>query len=212
MSSNREPIESPTSSLPSRRPLPPGYIGSVFFWTSDVTSANPFASIDPFDIVGKTMRRARLSVSHPAATFDFTDGTTFQILVDGYDPAHPGVPKQLEMDPDLHALLTCKELLEITIIGCVLIDLHDKAFEQKPGPDGEEFRWGQQHRAIALKFGEEKPRWHCVWTITEDRDSEGICTFRNFSDLYLKQLTRTRGKKPDQTEHKTHLHPRGTWC
>src|ERR1700722_95200 len=55
--------------------------------------------IDPADLVGKVLTRVRRSPPHPTLTLDFSDNTTFQILVDGYDPVHRGIPKELVTDP-----------------------------------------------------------------------------------------------------------------
>ncbi|RDB24762.1 hypothetical protein Hypma_007693 [Hypsizygus marmoreus] len=164
---------SPTIPAHSRRPLPPDYIGA-----------------DPYDIIGKVLRSARRSSTHPSLTLNFADNTSFQILIDGYDPAHPGVPKELEMDLD--DLVTCGQIVELPVIGCTFTTLLDRAFEQKSGRDID--RWEQKHRGLALKFAEEVPRWRCIWAIMEDHDSTGTCTFRSYSDVYLENWRRFKGK------------------
>jgi len=44
--------------------------------------------VDPSLLVGKVLTRLSRSLKHPTLTLDFADNTTFQILVDGYDPVH----------------------------------------------------------------------------------------------------------------------------
>lgn len=44
--------------------------------------------VDPSLLVGKVLRKLSRSSKHPTLTLDFSDNTTFQILVDGYDPVH----------------------------------------------------------------------------------------------------------------------------
>lgn len=56
--------------------------------------------VDPSLLVGKVLTKISRSSKHPTLTLDFSDNTTFQILVDGYDPVHrcvyspPLVPKK----------------------------------------------------------------------------------------------------------------------
>jgi hypothetical protein len=44
--------------------------------------------VDPSLLVGKVLTKLSRSSKHPTLTLDFSDNTTFQILVDGYDPVH----------------------------------------------------------------------------------------------------------------------------
>ncbi|TFK68663.1 hypothetical protein BDN72DRAFT_820883 [Pluteus cervinus] len=153
--------------------------------------------IDPTDIVGKVLKRARRSPTHPALTLDFDDDTTVQVLVDGYDPHHPGIPKVLETDPFLEALLANGQLVDLTILDCAFITLCDAAF-QKSGTthDATETRWDQKHLALAFKFVGESPRWHCVWATLEEHDRTlGTCTFRSYDDVYLEMLQRSPKKR-----------------
>ncbi|KAF5380401.1 hypothetical protein D9615_004602 [Tricholomella constricta] len=154
------PLQSPTAPTHRRRPLPPNYIGA-----------------DPYDLIGKVLRRARQSAQHPAVTFEFSDNTSFQILVDGYDPMYPGIPKVLDMDSDLQALFNSGQPLDLPIIGCTFITLLDLAFEAKQN-HASDLRWEQQHRGIALKFAEDIPRWRCVGSTMEERDSTGIAALK----------------------------------
>lgn len=45
--------------------------------------------VDPSILVGKVLTRIRRSSKHPSMQLHFSDHTTYQILVDGYDPIHP---------------------------------------------------------------------------------------------------------------------------
>ncbi|KAG5638871.1 hypothetical protein H0H81_009174 [Sphagnurus paluster] len=167
--------ESPVHATPAthrRRPLPPNYIGA-----------------DPYDIVGKILTRARKSAHHPSVILEFSDNTSFQILLDGYDPVHPGIPKELEMDSELQAFFTSGQLLDLPIIGCTFTTFQDWAFESKAA---HEVRWEQKHFGIAFKFAEERPRWRCIWATMEERDTTGACIFRNYSDVYLEKARRPK--------------------
>ena len=135
---------------------------------------------DPALLVGKVLTRLNRSASHPVLTLDFADDTSFQILVDGYDPMHPGLPKSLEMDAALQALLDTagssgQARVNLTIKGCALITLTDKAFHADRSaaarPAGKfEQRWDQNHTGVALRFAEDGGAWHCVWATLADYD------------------------------------------
>ena len=173
--------------------------------------------IDPSILVGKTLRRARRSTRHPCVTMHFSDGSVYQILVDGYDPQYPGVPKELEMDAFLDRIFEFPQqqqqqnrkddvpstTLDLPIVGCRLVDLADKAFERRgPAPE-EQIRWDQRHLGLAFKFaGDESMskerggggsggggRWHCVYATLAVYDPElQMCVFRNFEDVYLESV------------------------
>jgi len=163
--------------------------------------------IDPSSIIGKVLKRVSRSSIHPVLTLDFTDNTTFQILVDGYDPMHRGVPKELEMDPLLTELFTQgpSSQMELTIVDCALITLSDKAFQRRqmtsdraPTNPHDVQQWDQHHLGVAFKFagenrGTETTRWHCVWATLEEYD-EGSCVFRSYDDVYLNKLQRSPRK------------------
>ncbi|GLB37629.1 hypothetical protein LshimejAT787_0406800 [Lyophyllum shimeji] len=142
-----KPAHTVLAPVHARRPLPPNYIGA-----------------DPYDMVGKVLRRVRRSSRHPSVTLEFSDNTSFQILVDGYDPMYPGVPKELEIDYELRALSNSDAPFDLPVIGCTLITLLDKAFERKLDDDARELRWDQKHLGIAFKFAEEAPRWRSTVT------------------------------------------------
>ncbi|KZT26715.1 hypothetical protein NEOLEDRAFT_1131714 [Neolentinus lepideus HHB14362 ss-1] len=136
--------------------------------------------VDPSTLVGKTLTRIRRSQSHPALTLDFADNTSFQILVDGYDPVHKGIPKELEMDDGFAGVLeSCTAKADkqrgrsasggklakgMVITDCALIRLMDKAFERQKVQDadpvwprlapslGKESKWDQNHLGLAFKF------------------------------------------------------------
>ncbi|KAI6046034.1 hypothetical protein EDC04DRAFT_1865101 [Pisolithus marmoratus] len=141
--------------------------------------------IEPSQLVGKVLTRISRSPKHPCMQLRFADGTVYQILVDGYDPVHRGLPKALEMDPILDSLLGAADgpvELERMIDQCVLVTLTDKAFESRQ----REQRWDQSHVGVAFKFREEQV-WHCVWAMLTDHEN-GTCVFRSYNDVYLDQL------------------------
>ncbi|KAF8919874.1 hypothetical protein CPB85DRAFT_728441 [Mucidula mucida] len=149
-------------------------------------------SVDPQTLVGKTLTGVRRSSNHPTLTLDFSDHTTYQILVDGYNPLFPGVPKELEWDELFEKILAEGTSLALTVTDCALVTLSDRAFERRQKSDisdrlsSEDLRWDQNHLGVAFKFSEPVPRWHCVWAMLEDRDKvEGSCIFRSYEDVYL---------------------------
>ncbi|OAX41070.1 hypothetical protein K503DRAFT_736344 [Rhizopogon vinicolor AM-OR11-026] len=171
----------PPSSSKSRRPLRPRSIG-----------------VDPSLLVGKVLMRLSRSLKHPTLTLDFSDNTTFQVLVDGYDPVHRGLPKELEMDSSLEQLLgtpTGQALVERTIEDCALITLSDKAFESKERDQ----RWDQDHIGLAFRFSEDR-KWHCVWVTLTDHDGD-TCVFRSYGDVYVDQLHRSPRKRRSHVPH-----------
>ncbi|KAF9501900.1 hypothetical protein BDN71DRAFT_1438635 [Pleurotus eryngii] len=153
---------------------------------------------NPSEITGKLLKSVRRSSKHPAITMEFSDHTTYQVLVDGYDPQYPGVPKELEMDELFYELLELPngKLPEpLAIIDCVLVTLTDKAFERKHINDcweAKESRWDQNHLGLAFKLAEDTPRWRCVWATMSDYDpASGSAIFRSYDDVYLKKLQRS---------------------
>ncbi|KAL4080322.1 hypothetical protein V8B97DRAFT_735122 [Scleroderma yunnanense] len=136
--------------------------------------------------------RISRSQKHPCMQLHFADDTSYQILVDGYDPVHRGVPKALEMDPILESLLDAADgqaKLDRTIDHCALVTLTDKAFEAKQ----REHRWDQNHTGVAFRFSEDQV-WHCVWATLSDHEN-GMCIFRSYDDVYLDQLHRSPHKR-----------------
>ena len=146
--------------------------------------------VDPHCIIGKVLIRVRRSPVHPAVTLDFADKTTFQIRVDGYDPVHRGIPKELEVNSLLDTLFKPpggQINVRLTIANCRFVQLKDIAHERK---DTTESRWNVEHLALAIKF-EEEAGWHCVWATMAEYDGQyGPCTFRSFDDVYLDQIQR----------------------
>lgn len=150
--------------------------------------------VDPSLLVGKVLTKLSRSSKHPTLTLDFSDNTTFQILVDGYDPVHRGLPKELEMDSSLEQLLTTGQAyVEWTIKDCALITLTDKAFESRE----REQRWDQNHTGVAFRCLEDR-MWHCVWATLTDHDHDK-CVFRSYDDVYIDQLHRSPRK------HRAHV-------
>jgi hypothetical protein len=145
--------------------------------------------VDPDQIVGKVLIHIRRSPTHPAVTLRFADKTVYQVRVDGYDPVHRGIPKELEMNSVLLPLFRPpggQIDVHLTVTHARLVQLKDTAYEWS---ETAESRWHVEHLALALKFAEE-PGWHCVWaTMAEYDDGDfGPCTFRNFDDVYLAEL------------------------
>ncbi|KAG1716413.1 hypothetical protein ID866_765 [Astraeus odoratus] len=152
--------------------------------------------IDPSVLVGKMLIRISRSPKHPCMQLHFADDTSYQILVDGYDPIHRGLPKALEMDPVLESLLDAAEgtvELTRTIDRCSLVTLTDKAFQTSQ----REHRWDQNHIGVAFKFSEDQV-WHCVWATLTDHEN-GTCVFRSYDDVYLDQLQRSPRKRHSRT-------------
>ena len=44
--------------------------------------------VDPSILVGKVLTKIQRSSKHPSMQLRFSDDTSYQILVDGYDPIH----------------------------------------------------------------------------------------------------------------------------
>lgn len=192
---------SSTSSSPTaarRRPeaLRLTHIGCIFMLHRLVTFIHLCPSIDPSEIIGKVLRRARQSSTHPTITLDFADHTTVQVLVDGYDPVHRGIPKQLEMDDGLDAILSANKSLNLEVIDCAFVTLQDVAFDCKyTRYSSKAVSWEQKHLGLALKFSEKNPRWHCIWACMEERHEKlPTCVFRSYDDVYLEKLHRTPRK------------------
>jgi hypothetical protein len=149
--------------------------------------------VDPANLVGKVLTRIRGSPIHPSLTLVFSDKTSFQVLVDGYDPTCPGIPKELEVSPSLEPFLVPDSRLlstGLTIADCAIITMTDVAFEQKQ-KDGRrwEDRWNQDHLGVAFKFAEGNT-WHGVWATMAEKDAD-CCVFRRYYDVYLKQIHRS---------------------
>jgi hypothetical protein len=186
----------PTSATPSRRPRP--------------TSLRlDQIGIQPTDIIGKVIKCVRKSTAHPALTIAFVDDSSVQIRVDGYDPQHPGVPKELEMDSCLQDLLFREEPVELPVLDCAFVTLSDKAFQRQEsvGRGVSVQSWDQKHLGLALKLPinqsvEGKARWHCIWaSMEENNEREGVCTFRSYEDVYLAGLS-TRTPPSTPTRHR----------
>ncbi|KAI9442215.1 hypothetical protein H4582DRAFT_1264256 [Lactarius indigo] len=165
--------------------------------------------VDPDQIVGKVLIRIRRSPTHPAVTLHFADNTIYQVRVDGYDPVHRGIPKELEMNSVLVPLFKPpggQISVHLTVIHARLVKLKDTAHEWSETIDS---RWNVEHLALALKFAE-VPGWHCVWATMAEYDGDfGPCTFRSFEDVYLAELDsspRVR-KSPPPKQERT---PRGS--
>jgi len=165
---------------------------------------------DPAVLVGKTLTFVRRSAAHPNITMGFSDGTTFRLLVDGYDPVHRGVPKELEMDESLRGVFDPEGghvALNLPLLDCTFTRLTDKAFkvDSREGESRALQRWDQSHLALALKFAEDDT-WRCIWATLLEREgsveNEGlrgasgnlglgsVVTFRSYDDVYLERVVK----------------------
>ena len=155
------------------------------------------------------LKRVRRSSIHPSLTMDFADGTTFQVLIDGYNPVHPGVPKTLEMDASLDPIFNPPNgqlSVDLTIADCAAITLMDKAHDSRPELQGaRDEHWDQHHRGVAFKFLEENgtgKSWHCVWATLAEFDAEqGACVFRSFDDVFIERLQRSPARSRSPKKH-----------
>ena len=74
--------------------------------------------------------------------------------IDGYSPAHPGVPKQLEINMDLETLLAsgrAEDGLNWTVSRARIFKMSDKGFSQL---DKRETSWHLKHTALAFECEE----------------------------------------------------------
>lgn len=160
-------------------------------------------------LVGKVITSIRRSPTHPALTLHCSDGSSFQVRIDGYNPTYPGVPKTLEMDPSLLSIFNTQGLLSgLTIVDCVSITLMDKAHDTRVEPEGPRHeRWDQHHIGVAFKFLEDATGdgsgkgWHCIWATLAEYDEERgqgerACVFRSYDDVYLETLQRSPQHSP----------------
>ncbi|KAI0081247.1 hypothetical protein K474DRAFT_1635942 [Panus rudis PR-1116 ss-1] len=154
--------------------------------------------LSPSVLVGRVLKRVSRSSTHPVITLYFTDNTTYQVRVDGYDPMYPGLPKAIETDPELEPILNDIEAAHAdaayTIVGATTTTLTDRAYQS--GEHGKkDAEWKQSHSALAFKFKEEG-KWHCMWATRAEFDALGRCTFRSYDDVYLEKVERS------QSQHK----------
>lgn len=111
--------------------------------------------VSPTEIIGKVLVRVQRSGTHPAVTFYFADHSIYQVRVDGYDPVHPGVPKEIETDPGFESTVYNGENgrsdLRYTIKNAVFTTLKDRGFHRRNGAEED---WIQGHTAVAFCFEE----------------------------------------------------------
>ncbi|KLO14609.1 hypothetical protein SCHPADRAFT_305139 [Schizopora paradoxa] len=169
--------------------------------------------VDPSILAGKVLKHIRRSSEHPAMSLSFADGTTYQILVDGYDPRHKGVPKVLETMSPLEHLFNPPGghvAVDMAVTDCTLVTMADHAFEAGP----REQRWYQKHLGIAFRFDDDR-MWHCISAMLEVRDEEsGRCTFRSYDDVYLQpRVVRDRAsQKGSERNRRAGAHaPKTNW-
>lgn len=124
-------------------------------WTRGDLLDTTTRGISPSEIIGKVLIRIQRSTNHPVVTLYFEDGSMYQIRVDGYDPQHPGLPKQLEIDPNFEEMLFNEDNgrsgLSYTIENAVVTTLKDRAIDRRNGQD---VTWDQLHVAVAFRFQE----------------------------------------------------------
>ena len=158
--------------------------------------------VDPDQIVGKVLVHIRRSPTHPAVTLHFADKTIYQVRVDGYNPVHRGIPKELEMNSVLLPLFKPpggQIDVHLTVTHARTVQLKDTAHEWS---EKAESRWNVEHVALALKFAE-VPGWHCVWATMAEYDGDfGPCTFRSFDDVYLAELNPSPRKRKSPRKHR----------
>jgi len=159
------------------------------------------------------LTRVRRSPTHPALTLDCSDGSSFQLRIDGYNPSYPGVPKSLEMDSSLDPIFNPPSgqlLVDLTILDCATITLMDKAHDTRVELQGARHeQWDQHHIGVAFKFLEDSTGdasgkgwgWHCVWATLAEYDEERgegdrACVFRSYDDVYLESLQRSPQRSP----------------
>jgi len=197
---------SSTSSTAST-PSPPGHTPRPLPRTIQNKNHRPEPiGVDPSQLIGKILKGVRRSRNHPNATLHFTDHSSFQILVDGYDPKHRGIPKSLEMDSGLEPIFSYPGDFPDgprTITNAARITMADKAFDL----GGRGCHWDQAHCGIAMKFKEDG-HWHCVWaTLAEYEDDDKMnCIFRSYHDVYLAALHHA----PDQGKRKQRRRQNGS--
>ena len=116
----------------------------------------PYGAL-PSEIIGKVLVRVQRSATHPVVTLYFADHSIYQVRVDGYDPADPGVAKEIETDPGFEGMIFNAENgrsnLECTIKNAVFTTLKDRAFDQRNGARPET-AWAKLHVAFAFCFEE----------------------------------------------------------
>ena len=124
-------------------------------WAKGTNFSRPFGAmgIDPSELVGKVLKSIRRSPSRPTMTVRFADNTTYQVRIDGYNPSHPGVPKQLEMDMDLSSLLASEQAEDLNwkVTKARTFKMLDKGFS-KLGK--KEDSWHLDHTALAFQCEE----------------------------------------------------------
>jgi len=143
--------------------------------------------VDPVSLVGKTLVQVRRSPNHPSISLHFSDKSSYQIRVDGYNPQFPGLNKVLEMNAQSHGIFPeCGGQAEVklTVDRCASVRMRDRAFDAR---GSKETSWDQTHLGVVFKF-KEREGWHCLWAMLADNDgSTGMCVFRSFEDVYIAQ-------------------------
>jgi len=160
-------------------------------------------------LVGKTLVQVRRSPNHPSITLHFSDKSSYQIRVDGYNPQFPGLSKVLEMNAQSHGIFPetgGQTNVNLTVDRCASITMRDKAFDAR---GSKETSWDQTHLGIVFKF-RERDGWHCLWAMLADNDSStGLCVFRSFEDVYIAQAParpfNTKGHNKRRSRHERQI-------
>ena len=185
-------VGSPASSCSSSSPTTP--ISALFgggrkqATNTKATRLDPAPDeVNPVSLVGKTLVQVRRSPNHPSITLNFSDKSSYQIRIDGYNPQFPGLNKVLEMNAQSHGVFPesgGQTNVNLTVDRCASITMRDKAFDAR---GSKETTWDQTHLGVVFKF-RERDGWHCLWAMLADSDSStGLCVFRNFEDVYIAQ-------------------------
>ena len=157
--------------------------------------------VAPVSLAGKTLVQVHRSPNHPSITLHFSDNSSYQIRVDGYNPQFPGLDKVLEMNAQSHGIFPesgGQANVNLTVDRCASITMRDRAFDAR---GSKETSWDHEHLGVVFKF-KERDGWHCLWAMLADNDSStGACVFRSFEDVYIAQVPPKRGHRKQRSRH-----------
>lgn len=145
-------------------------------------------------VVGKTLVSVRRSLTHPNVVLVFSDKSSFQIRVDGYNPQFPGLQKEIELSDRCAEVFPARggsSETELTIDRCASVSMRDKSFD---GRGSQTTSWEQSHQGLAFKF-QQRNGWHCLWAMLSESEQQGQCIFRSFEDVYLARSPVQKHKK-----------------
>lgn len=184
--SNSSPFTTPPSSLP---PSP-----TKRQRQSNLRLDHAPDAIGPSALVGKTLVSVRRSLTHPNVVLQFSDKSSFQVKVDGYNPQFPGLQKEIELSDRCAEVFPARggsSATELTIDHCASISMRDKSFD---GRGNKPTSWEQTHQGLAFKFAQ-RDGWHCLWAMLSECEPQGNCIFRSFEDVYIARSAPQKHKK-----------------